>query len=77
MGTGYIIGLIIGTVVGMIVTFIFCRINNKVVGTLRVDQSDPDDEPYLFLELNSSIDAVRKREYVTLKVNTENYISQK
>ena len=39
----------IGIVIGAVVTaYVFCR---NFVGTLRVDQSDPTDAPYLFLEI--------------------------
>ena len=47
-----------------------------VVGSLRVDQSDPDSGPYLFLELShKGADAIYKKRYVVLKVNIKNYIS--
>lgn len=43
-----IIVLLIGVVIGMLVSrFIF---REKPVGSLRVDESDPDSGPYLFLE---------------------------
>lgn len=39
--------LLIGTSIGLILSrFIF---KEKPVGSLRVDQSDPDSGPYLFL----------------------------
>lgn len=48
-----------------------------VVGVLRVDRSDPYDQPYMFLELSKSTETVTSKKYVLLKVSTENYISQK
>lgn len=75
--TGYIIGSIVGTLIGILSTWLAFRMTRRPMGTLRVDQSDPDDEPYLFLELNSNVDAIKKRKYVIFDVNVENYISQK
>ena len=46
------IGLLIGIMVGVLLSrFIF---REKPVGSLRVDESDPDSGPYLFLELDRS-----------------------
>ena len=47
------------------------------VGDLRIDTSDPDDNPYLFLELSKDLDFVRSKKYITLKVNTISYIPHK
>ena len=48
----------------------------KPIGTLRVDSSDPDG-PYLFLELATDPNVIKKEKYVLLKVDTRSYISQK
>lgn len=66
--------LLIGTSIGLILSrFIF---KEKPVGSLRVDQSDPDSGPYLFLELShEGVDAIYKKKYVVLKVNIQDYIS--
>ena len=45
-------------------------------GTLRVDRSDPDSEPYMFLELTESVPFVMRKRYVIFRVNLENYISR-
>ena len=45
-------------------------------GTLRVDRSDPDSEPYMFLELTESLPSVMRKKYVIFRVNLENYISR-
>ena len=68
--------LLIGTSIGLILSrFIF---KEKPVGSLRVDQSDPDSGPYLFLELDrSGADAIYKQRYVRLRVELKNYISHK
>jgi hypothetical protein len=49
----------------------------KAVGTLRVDESDPDETPYLFLELDRSINVIRKSKYVLMKVVNKNYLPRK
>lgn len=71
-----IIVLLIGVVIGMLVSrFIF---REKSVGSLRVDESDPDSGPYLFLELDhSGVGAIYKKRYVRLRVELKNYISHK
>lgn len=45
-------------------------------GTLRIDRSDPDSEPYMFLELTESLPSVMRKKYVIFRVNLENYISR-
>lgn len=50
----------------------------KPIGSLRVDDSDPDSGPYLFLELDpDGADAIYKQRYVRLRVELKNYISHK
>ena len=70
---GIIFGL--GCLVGCIVTGIIFRL--YLVGTLRVDSSDPYDGPYLFLELNKDVDKVVRKTHVILKVKTEDYMPHK
>lgn len=48
-----------------------------VVGTLRVDTSDPMDGPYLFMELTQGLDKVALSHRVTLDVRVENYLPPK
>ena len=71
-----LIWLLAGILIGLLVSrFIF---KDKPIGSLRVDQSDPDSEPYLFLELDrSGADAIYKQRYVRLRVELKNYISHK
>ena len=49
----------------------------KTVGTLRIDRSDPDEAPYIFLELKVNPEVLEHESYVNLRVSRENYISQK
>lgn len=53
------------------------KYEKKSLGVIRVDRSDPDDGPYLFLELCTTPAEITENEYVIFKVNNENYISQK
>lgn len=69
-----VIILAIGIMVGSIITRIIIRPLD--IGTLRIDTSDPDG-PFMFLELSKDVDTVASEKYVVLKVNLENYISQK
>ena len=65
-----IIGVIIGIVLGRQV------FRRDVVGSLRVDQSDPDSGPYLFLELShKGANVIYKKKYLVLKVDLKDYIS--
>lgn len=70
--------LIICIIVGIVIGILFgtLSVRRNIVGLLRVDQSDPDSGPYLFLELShKGADVIYKKRYVVLKVNIKNYIS--
>lgn len=49
--------------------------NLSEVGSLRIDNSIPEDGPRLFLELTSTLGELYSKKYVILKVNTQNYLS--
>ena len=66
--------VLLGFVFG-IVFFLICLVVRSV-GTLRVDQSDPTEQPYLFLELDKPVENVVKEKYVLFKVIKKNFISQ-
>lgn len=70
-----IIGFLVGAVLGSVISGVILYLH--VVGTLRVDRSDPTENPYLFLELSKRLEAVTKKKYVVLRVNKKNYISHK
>lgn len=72
-----IVSFLIGGFVGGFLTAVRITSKHPLVGTLRVDTSDPDDHPYMFLELSANIDTVTSQKSVILRVSTENYISQK
>lgn len=64
-----------GFMVGFFILYItFCL---KSVGSLRIDKSDLEDEPYLFLELYKNVEHLLKKKYVVLKVDSKNFIPRK
>lgn len=63
---------VIGVLIGMMVSEIISR--HDSIGALRVDSSDPDDGPYLFLELSKDVNHIKRKKYIVLKVNTNSYI---
>ena len=71
-----VICLIVGILIGLSLSrFIF---KDKPIGSLRVDSSDPDSRPYLFLEVDPGrMDNIYKKQYVRLRVKIKNYISHK
>ena len=68
--------LVIGILIGLFIErYIF---QEKPIGSLRVDQSDPDSGPYLFLELDPGrANVIYKKQRVSLRVKIKNYISRK
>ena len=71
----FFVGLVIGLIVGTVFGFIFGATRKQPTsGVLRIDNSDPDDKPYLFVELKCDPLALKELPYVTFEVNTENYI---
>lgn len=71
-----LIWLLVGILIGLLVSrFIF---KDKPIGSLRVDQSDPDSGTYLFLEIDrGGMDDIYKKQTVCLRVKIKNYISHK
>lgn len=67
----FTIGLLTGVVVAQLIP------KEKPIGVLRVDESDPTEEPYLFLELSQDVRSVRTKKRVTLDVLDKNYLSAK
>lgn len=66
---------VIGVLSGCIITVVIFRV--KSVGSLQIYTSDPDENPYLFLELSKDVGEVYRKKYVTLKVNIKNFIPHK
>ena len=61
--------------VGGMAFFLVC-LAARSIGTLRVDQSDPTEQPYLFLELDKPVESVINKKYVLFRVSKKNFISQ-
>ena len=61
--------------VGGMAFFLIC-LAARSIGTLRVDQSDPTEQPYLFLELDKPVENVINEKYVLFRVIKKNFISQ-
>lgn len=72
-----VILVLVGFVCGVGVGLILCHSKHDMIGTLRLDHSDPQDDPYLFLELNKPLSEFISKKYVRLKVCIKNFISQK
>ena len=65
---------LLGFMVGIISFLVYLIVRS--VGTLRVDQSDPTEQPYLFLELDKPVETVTNKKYVLFRVIKKNFISQ-
>lgn len=69
-----LIVLMIGILLGMAI-YAYAH-KTTPAGVLRVDRSDPSDEPYLWLELTRPVDTLRDKEIVTMQVKHENFVSR-
>ena len=65
---------ILGMAVGVAAIYIW--LTAKSDGTLLIDSSDPDG-PYMFLEVGRSIEDIRKKPFVILRVNLKSYLTRK
>jgi hypothetical protein len=71
-----IVAFLIGCVVGGILSKVIFK--PEIAGAIRVDHSDPDSGPYLFLELQKGVgSSIMQKNYVTFKVEVKDYISHK
>ena len=48
-----------------------------LVGELRIDYSDPDYGPYMFLEITKGVGDISSKKYVILKVDLKNLVPRK
>lgn len=70
-----VIAFIVGLFVGWMIAAVISR-RKKVIGSLRVETSDPDG-PYLFLELNDgNISELLRKRHVILNVKVGDRASQ-
>lgn len=70
-----LIAFAIGIIIGGVAANVIFRLHK--VGSLRIDNSDINNRPYLFLELTHDVSDIYKHKYVLMNVNAEGYISQK
>lgn len=66
--------MLVGVIIGCIITIIVSRCTS--ICTIVIDHSDPDS-PYPFLEGKVPLTILERKKYVTARIRTENYISQK
>ncbi len=66
---------LVGISLGVFIAAIIFRAH--FIGNLRIANSDPEDRPYMFLELSKWIGDISSKKYVVLKVKLENFIPQK
>ena len=66
-----LIVFILGTLFGILCMGGYLSYKFKISGMLIINEYIPEDEPYLFLELDESIEKVKRRSIVLLKVNSQ------
>ena len=73
----FVIGLVIGFGIG-IVTMLF-RSAPSELGTLRIvtPASDPDESPYMFMELNKGVGDISQYEQGLFRISVEKYGTRK
>lgn len=67
----FILGAIFGAILELTTSY------SRSVGNLRIDLSDPEEPPYLFLELIKDVGDISRKKYVLLRVNVKDFISRK
>lgn len=73
-----LIALILCWVIAFGIGYIVSKPRKKEpIGTLRIDRSEPNEAPLLFLELSTDPRNIMNEKQIVLNVNTESYISQK
>lgn len=67
---------IIGVLIGQLSGYFFCcyKVAEKTIGRLRVDRSEPDEPPALFLELNTTPESIIDKPYVVLSVEAKDFL---
>lgn len=59
--------VLVGFILGLFVYHVIRK--PKTYGIIRAVQSDPDEPPYLFLELKTNVGDVMTRKFVTFEVS--------
>lgn len=68
------IAYMLGALLGVSIMYMIFDRYHKPVGTLRIDNSIPEEPPYLFLEINEGAGDISKYDFVTLEVVEEDYL---
>lgn len=71
----FVFGVVFGLICGMI--FFKIRLKKMSSGNLRIDDSDKNEDPYLFLELTTELKNVCNRDYIVFNIKKENYFCEK
>lgn len=61
------LGILVGTIIH----------RDRPIGDLRVDHSDPDGGPYLFLELDTDVPTIMRKSHVMLRVKVKDFLPHK
>ena len=69
------LAFMVGIIIGMM-SYYF-RNKSDICGNLRIDRSQKDEPPYLFLELKKQVDDICGKKYVVFKVRDENFDTHK
>ena len=67
----FALGAVFGAILALTTSY------SRSVGNLRIDRSDPEEPPYLFLELIKDVGDISRKKYVLLRVNVKDFISRK
>ena len=77
MESGFVALLVLASVAGIIIGMLIkntCK-SAQTHGIIHVDYSDPDDGPYLFLELKVPVNEIVSRKRATLDVDVTQFYS--
>lgn len=72
--------LLVCGIAGMAIGYGICAFTRRKipVGTLREDNSDPTESPYLFLELEpGGLEEIHRSKTVLFRVKIENYLPRR
>lgn len=69
-----IIAFAVGVLIGIVGAIIYSRLHTS--GTLYINDTNPNFEPYVFLELDKDIYDIYLDKYITFKLNLKRSDSQ-
>ena len=65
-------GLLVG-IIYWVMLVLYRKLLNK--GNILIDNSDPNEQPYMFLEISVNPDKLKDNQYIILKVKKKNFIT--